>query len=63
MKKKLYRTDYNKMISGVCNGIAEYFDADVSIIRLLTVAGAIISFGTFLLFYIAAALILPTKMY
>ncbi len=61
--KKLYRTDYNKMISGVCNGLAEHFNADVSIIRLIAVIGAIITFSTFILVYIAAALILPKKMY
>lgn len=63
MEKKLYKTDYNKMISGVCNGIAEYFNIDVSLIRLLFVLATLIGFGSALLVYIVLAIILPTKMY
>jgi len=35
--KKLYRTDNNKMIGGVCSGIAEYFGLDASLVRLATI--------------------------
>ncbi|GAG12223.1 unnamed protein product, partial [marine sediment metagenome] len=37
MKKKLYRSEKDSMIAGVCGGIAEYFDVDPTLIRLLTV--------------------------
>jgi len=63
MEKRLYKTDYNKMISGVCNGIAEYFNVDVSLIRIAFVLGGLFSFGTALILYIVLAIILPTKMY
>ena len=33
--KKLYKVNEGKMIDGVCAGIAEYFDADPTVIRLL----------------------------
>ncbi|MBN2135537.1 MAG: PspC domain-containing protein [Acidobacteria bacterium] len=33
--KKLYRDMDNRMISGVCSGLAEYLDLDVSIVRVL----------------------------
>lgn len=32
--KKLYKVNEGKMIDGVCAGIAEYFDADPTVIRL-----------------------------
>ena len=34
MKKKLYRSARERVLSGVCGGIAEYFDIDVTIVRL-----------------------------
>jgi len=37
MKKKLYRSKKDHMIAGVCGGIAEYFDVDTTLVRLLTV--------------------------
>ena len=60
-KKKLYKTEGPyKMVCGVCGGIAEYFNLDPGIIRLLWVifcfAGTV---GIWL--YIAAAIILPKK--
>ena len=38
MAKKLYRSQTKKMIGGVCGGLADYFDMDVSLLRLLFVA-------------------------
>lgn len=56
--KRLKRSSTNKIIFGVCGGIAEYFDADATIIRLLTVIGTI--FLPVVVFcYLAAALIIP----
>jgi phage shock protein C len=37
MSKKLYRSTEQKVIAGVCGGIAEYFSIDVTIVRLLAV--------------------------
>ncbi|HAC56189.1 TPA: PspC domain-containing protein [Candidatus Saccharibacteria bacterium] len=38
MAKKLYRSTNQRFIAGVCGGIAEYFDIDVTIVRLIAVA-------------------------
>jgi phage shock protein PspC (stress-responsive transcriptional regulator) len=38
MAKKLYRSTNQKWISGVCGGLAEYFNIDVTIVRLVFVA-------------------------
>jgi len=42
MKKKLYRSEKDYKIAGVCGGIAEYFDVDSTLIRLLIVLFAIL---------------------
>lgn len=55
--KKLYRSRTNRIIGGVAGGIAEYFDIDPIIVRLVTF-GLIFS-GAFLLAYIAAWIFVP----
>jgi len=35
MNKKLYRDEYHRVLGGVCSGLAEYFDMDVTVVRLL----------------------------
>lgn len=59
MQKKLYRVKEGKMLCGVCTGIAEYFDLDVSIVRLITIVAACTSLGV--IAYIAAAFVVPEK--
>lgn len=58
--KKLYRSQSNKMIAGVCGGIAEYFEIDPTLIRLIVVAIALFG-GVGLLAYIAAIFIIPNN--
>lgn len=59
-EKKLYRVMEGKMISGVCTGIAEYFNVDVTIVRLLLAAFCLMG-GSGVIAYIIAALIIPVK--
>lgn len=62
MAKKLYRSQKQKMIAGVCGGLAEYFDVDVSLVRLLFVALALITALLPLgIFYIIAWIIVPIE--
>jgi phage shock protein PspC (stress-responsive transcriptional regulator) len=56
--KKLYKISQGKMICGVCNGIAAYFNVDVNLVRIGTVILACCS-GVGLAAYIVAAIILP----
>ena len=58
--KNLYKSETNKMISGVCGGIAEYFDIDASLVRLGFVLFAM-TCGIGIPAYIAAAILLPKK--
>ena len=58
--KKLYRIEEGKMVCGVCGGIAQYLNIDVTVIRLLTVLASLCS-GVGLVMYIAAAILMPVK--
>ena len=60
MEKKLYRSVTDKKVCGVCGGLAEYFDMDPTIIRLIC-AFAVLFAGCGLLAYIIAALVIPKK--
>ncbi len=60
-KKRLYKSD-DKMVSGVCAGMAEYFNADPTIIRLLWVFFTFMG-GSGILAYIIAMIIMPTREY
>jgi phage shock protein C len=58
MVKKLCRSRKNKVISGVCGGIAEYFSTDPTIVRLVWGATFFLG-GTGFVAYIVAAVIMP----
>ncbi|MCD7730129.1 MAG: PspC domain-containing protein [Oscillospiraceae bacterium] len=56
--KKLTKSRNNKMLSGVCAGIAEYFNIDPTLVRLVW-AVLICCAGTGILAYIICAIIIP----
>ena len=56
MEKKLYRSRKNKKLFGVCGGLAEYFDIDPTVLRLI-LALAVVCEGVGLI----AALIIPVN--
>ena len=60
MKKKLYKSNTDKKLDGVCGGIAEYFDVDPTVIRLGWVIFTCIA-GSGLLAYIICAVVMPRK--
>lgn len=58
--KKLYRSENDYKISGVCGGIAEYFAVDATLIRLLWVLLTLCSgVGIGVIAYVACAVIIP----
>lgn len=59
--KKLFRSRTDRMIAGICGGLAEYWNVDTSIIRLGFVALLFVSGGGIILAYIAGAIIVPEK--
>lgn len=58
MDRKIYLSDTNKKIGGVCGGVGEYFNIDPTIVRLLWFL-AIFLHGFGLLAYIIAWIIMP----
>ena len=58
MKKRLYKSSTDKKVCGVCGGIANYFDVDPTVIRLIWVIFTLAG-GSGLIAYIIAAIIMP----
>ena len=58
MKKRLYRSRKDKMLAGICGGLAEYFAVDPSLVRIACVLLCLYA-GTGLLVYILDAIIIP----
>lgn len=58
--KRLYKSSTDKKLAGVCGGIAEYFDIDPTIVRLLW-ALISLAYGTGIIAYIVCAFIIPEK--
>ena len=56
--RKLYRSRSQRMIAGVCGGLAEYFNVDATLIRVLFLILAVFG-GTGLVIYIVMWLIVP----
>ncbi|MBQ9881784.1 MAG: PspC domain-containing protein [Synergistes sp.] len=58
--KKLYRSNTNKMLGGVCGGVAEYFNVDPTLIRLAYVLLSVFT-AAFpgILVYIIALIVIP----
>ena len=58
--KKLYRSESNRVIAGVCGGIAEYFEIDPTLVRLGFVIFSLAG-GSGVLLYLIAAVVMPKK--
>jgi len=59
--KKLYLSETDKKIGGVCGGLGEYFERDPTIVRILFVLLILFSFGFGILAYLALWLIIPKR--
>ncbi len=60
MEKRLYRSQNDRIIWGVCGGLAEYFDIDPTIIRIIAILLALAS-GAGVLAYIILAIVIPLE--
>lgn len=58
--KKLYRNKKEGKIAGVCAGLADYFEVDVTLVRLAAVL-LVVGMGTGILAYLIAAVIIPEQ--
>lgn len=59
--RRLYRSRTEKKISGVCGGLAEYFQTDANLMRLLVITVTVISGGLGAIAYIAAWILVPVE--
>ena len=60
MEKRLYKSNREKMVDGVCAGIGEYFDVDPTLVRLGWLLFCAVG-GSGILVYIIAALVIPRR--
>lgn len=60
MEKRLYKSRTDKMLCGVCGGVAEYFNIDPTLVRLAWILFCTMA-GSGILAYIIAAIVMPWK--
>ena len=58
--RKLYRSTSNRQLAGVCGGLAEYFNLDPTLIRVLFIVLAVLG-GSGVILYIALWIIVPKQ--
>lgn len=59
--KRLVRSRDDRWLGGVCGGLARYFGIDSNLVRLLVVVGAVLGFGSLILAYIVAWVLMPEE--
>lgn len=60
MQKRLYRSETDRILWGVCGGLAQYFDIDPTIIRIITVLSIFLN-GAGIIAYIILAIVIPSE--
>ncbi len=60
MEKKLYKSNTNRLVCGVCAGVGEYFGIDPTLIRVVWAISALVGSVGFWA-YIIAAVIIPSR--
>ena len=61
MGRRLYRSKSDRMISGVCGGLATYFDMDPTVVRVIAVLLLLFTSGAALIAYIIMAIVIPVE--
>ena len=61
VKKRLYRSIKDRKIAGVCGGMAEYFDVDPTVVRLLWALSLILGIFPSIIAYIICWVVIPEK--
>ena len=59
MERKLYRSRSERIVGGVCGGIAEYYGVDPTLVRLVAIALTVLSAGTAVIAYIVMMIVVP----
>ena len=59
--RRLVRSRDDRMLGGVCAGVADYLGVDVTLVRVLTVIGAVFGLGSIVVAYVVAWLLMPEE--
>lgn len=59
VQKRLTRSRSDRMVAGVCGGLAEYLGIDVTLVRILVVVATVLGFGSLVLAYIIGWILIP----
>lgn len=60
--KKLFRSRINRMLAGVCGGLAEYFNIDPTLMRVITIVLAFTPFVPVIIIYLLLWLLIPERV-
>lgn len=60
--RRLQRSRSNKMIAGICGGLAEYFSIDPTLVRIIVVVSCVVTGGAIFLGYLIAWIVIPENM-
>ena len=59
--KRLLRSRNDRMLGGVCGGVAAYLGIDATLLLILVVVGTVVGFGSLLLAYIIGWILIPEE--
>ena len=59
--RKLYRSRKDRIISGVCAGLGDFFGIDPTVVRVIFVVGMVLGFGSFAFIYLVMIFIVPEE--
>ncbi len=59
MRKKLYRSRENRVLTGLCGGLGEYFHIDPTLVRIIFIILEFLTAGLLIIGYLIVALIVP----
>ncbi len=60
--KRLVRSRDDRMIAGVCGGVARYLGVDPAIVRVAVVVGTILGLGSLIVAYVIAWILMPQEL-
>jgi phage shock protein C len=58
-QKRLVRSRDDRMIAGVCGGLADYLGIDPTVVRILTVVLTVLGFGSLVIAYVVGWILIP----
>jgi phage shock protein C len=59
--KRLYRSQHDRKVAGICGGLGEYFNCDPTLVRFAWVVAAFLSAGIAILLYVALIFVVPNE--